>query len=93
MLELFMISRLVRFISRILQAKGRDPGWFQLLTVALWIGGELAGGVIGYLLGLEAGAYGLALLGAAGGATAAYVIARKAAPGAPEPATVVSVFE
>jgi hypothetical protein len=94
MLEILMLNQLVRFISRILRAKQRSPGWFQLLAVLLWFGGEIVAGTIGVLLGLEMpGAYALALLGAAAGAAGSYVIARRAAPGAPESPEVARVFE
>ena len=93
MIELLMMNQLIRAISRILQAKRRKPGWFQLLAVVLWIVGEIVGALIGIALEMEAGAYLLALLGAGGGALASYVIAKRALPGAPEPSAVVNVFE
>jgi hypothetical protein len=80
MLEIVLMSSLVRRIGALLRAKGRKPLLYQLLTVVLWFGGEITGGVIGAVAELGAGTYLLALLGAAVGATIAYTIARAAAP-------------
>jgi hypothetical protein len=89
MLELLAIGRLCRFIDNLMRAKGRQGGWFQLLAILLWIGGEVFGAVIGIALGLDAGAYLLALAGGGAGAYTAYRIARAAAPAA----SLSEVFE
>ena len=73
-----------------LQAKGRKSGWYKLLTVALWLGGEIAGAIVGAVVGQISGlglvvSYPLALLGAITGALAAYLIAKSVPP--------VEVFE
>jgi hypothetical protein len=80
MLEIILVSLLVRRIGALLREKGRKPLLFQFLTVVLWFGGELTGAVIGAIAEMGAGAYLLALLGAAAGAAVAYAIARSAAP-------------
>ena len=81
MLEIILLIGLTKKIGSILEAKGRKSGWFKLLTVALWIGGEIVGGIIGAVVGQISGlgfgvGYLLALLGAACGALVAYLIAK-----------------
>ena len=81
MLEIIALIFLVRHIGEVVRSKGRKPGWFQVLTVVLWIGGELVGGVIGGSVGAltdtgMALAYVCALLGAAAGAGISILIAR-----------------
>ena len=86
MLEIVLLVVLTRKIGAILQGKGRTSGWFKFLTVVLWFGGEIVGGVIGVVVGemygfdIMVAAYPLALLGAIAGAIAAYVIAQSARP-------------
>ncbi|MEP6922886.1 MAG: hypothetical protein ABI954_00350 [Pyrinomonadaceae bacterium] len=85
MLEIILLIGLTKKIGNMLNAKGRKSGWFKLLTVVLWIGGELIGAVIGAVIGeiSDLGlvvAYPLALLGAAGGALTAYLIAKNVRP-------------
>src|SRR5215208_4012508 len=81
MLEIILLIFLTRKVGEIVRSKGRKPGWFQLLTVVLWIGGELTGAVIGAVIGelRDTGiglAYLFALLGAGAGAGLSIVIAR-----------------
>ena len=83
MLEILLLIALTRRIGRIVEAKQRRAGWYKALTVALWIGGELAGGIVGGVLvalfGInELYAYPLALVGAAAGAGLSFVVARSA---------------
>jgi hypothetical protein len=85
MLEILLLITLTRRIGRILEQKGRKTGWYKFLTVVLWFGGEIIGGVIGAIVaevgGLhEAVIYLVALMGAAAGAGAAFVIAKAASP-------------
>ena len=81
MLEIILLIFLTRKVGEIVRSKGRKPGWFQLLTVVLWIGGELTGADIGAILGelSDTGmglAYHFAQLGAAAGAGLSIIIAR-----------------
>jgi membrane protein DedA with SNARE-associated domain len=81
LLEIILLIGLTRKVGEILRAKGRRPGWFQFLTVVLWIGGELVGAVIGAIIAMTIKAdawvaYPFALLGAILGAVIAYVLAR-----------------
>ncbi len=85
MLEILLVIYLCKQISNILRNKGRSPGWYQALLVALWIFGEVAGGITAMLLlddgtGFNAIAYLGALSGAAVGAGVAFYLARQAAP-------------
>lgn len=85
MLEILLLIGLTKKIGNILHAKGRPSGWFKLLTVVLWIGGELLGAIIGGVIGeiSELGlvvAYPLALIGAVLGALVAYLIAQSVRP-------------
>jgi Na+-transporting methylmalonyl-CoA/oxaloacetate decarboxylase beta subunit len=81
MLEIIILIFLTRHVGGIVRSKGRTAGWFQVLTVVLWIGGELTGAVIGAIVGAltDSGrllAYLFALLGAAAGAGISILIAR-----------------
>jgi hypothetical protein len=77
MLEILAVLALMSYVGRIVAKKGYAKGKYQLMTAGLWIGGEIAGAVIGLLItgnytspGL--GAYVIALIGAAIGAAIAY---------------------
>lgn len=81
MLEILLLIALTKRIGRILEEKGRKTGWFKFLTVVLWFGGEFIGGITGAviaeIIGInELSIYLIALLGAAVGAGAAFVIAK-----------------
>jgi membrane protein DedA with SNARE-associated domain len=94
MLEIFIVYRLAKSIGDKVAAKGHKRFGYQLMLVALWIGGEIAGMVAGIVLQLamaggagaeeEAGfpwmAYLCALAGAAIGAFIAFAIADSLAP-------------
>ena len=85
MLEILALIALTRKIGEIVQAKGRKTGWYKFMTVALWIGGELLGAIIGGEIAAVTNsesyiAYLFALLGAVIGAVAAYLIARAVPP-------------
>ena len=84
MLEILLLVYLCRHIGRTLRDKGRSPGLYQFLLVAMWFGGEIFGAIVAVaVLGVDgAGAYLGALVGAAGGATIAFVIANSLAPAA-----------
>ena len=85
MLEIILLITLARRIGETVARKGRKGGWYKLLLVLLWFGGEIGGGVVGYLIADAAGtseiiAYPIALAGAAAGAGIAFLIAHNAAP-------------
>jgi hypothetical protein len=85
MLEIFMLIYLTRHIGETVSAKGRKPGWYKFMTVVLWFGCELAGGIIGGIIVALTGqgnalAYLFALIGAAFGAGAAFLIAKLIPP-------------
>lgn len=79
MLEIILLIFLCKKIGAIIREKGRSPVAFQVLTVFLWFGGEIAGAVVGIIVSgnEEPGpaAYIFALVGAAVGATIAFLIA------------------
>jgi hypothetical protein len=90
MLEILLIYLLCSKIGKIVRdEKGYESAiGYQVLTVVLWIGGEFVGGFVG---GLISGVgprgepdmcsvYGLALVGAALGATISYTIANNLQP-------------
>jgi hypothetical protein len=85
MLEILLLIYLCKHVGRKLRDKGRSPGMYQFLLVALWFGGEIFGAIVAVaVLGLEgAGGYLGALVGAPGGATIAFVIANSLPPAAP----------
>ena len=82
MLEILLLVYLCRSLGRTLRDKGRSPGWYQFLLVVLWFGGEVFGAIVAVaVFRLEgAGSYLGALVGAAGGATLAFVIAHSLGP-------------
>lgn len=87
MLEIILLVVLTRRIGHILEQKGRKSGWYKLLTVALWIGGEVAGAIVGGVIVAATGAseliiYLIALMGAAAGAGVSFLIAKGVAPAA-----------
>jgi len=86
-LEILLLIALTRKIGDIIEQKGRKSGWFKLLTVVLWIGGEVIGavtaGVTAGLMEVDLGVvmgYLFALIGASLGALAAFVIAKNVSP-------------
>jgi hypothetical protein len=80
MLEILLIRALVRSIGTTLEAKGHKAGWYQFIAVICWIGGEIAGFVVGALMDLGTGAYLTALMGAAAGAGFSYWLAQSVKP-------------
>ena len=94
MLEVIIVYMLAKNIGNKVEAKGRKRFSYQLLLVALWIGGEITGGVIGIILqaamaggvapeedaGFPWMGYLCALAGAALGAVIAFAIASNASP-------------
>jgi len=87
MLEILFLVHLTRRIGHILKQKGRKSGWYKFLTVLLWFGGEIIGGIIGAVIVEiselnQAIIYLVALMGAAAGAGAAFLIAKTVSPAA-----------
>jgi hypothetical protein len=81
MLEVLLIIFLSKKIAGILRAKGRSPTWYVVALVAFWIGGEFLGAFTGMALmdgDSSAALYGCALVGAALGVVAAFVLANGA---------------
>ncbi len=81
MLEILALILLCNVNSKNAVKRGRKPGAFVLLTLVLWIGMEVLGAAIGAAADMGAGMYGLAILFAAIGAVASYLIARNCKPG------------
>jgi hypothetical protein len=84
MLEILLIIMLAKKIGAIVADKGYSRFPFQLMLVALWVGGEIVGGVIGYVVAAASSGRGdeptffvylFALGGAAAGAIISFVIA------------------
>lgn len=85
MLEIILLITLTRRIGDILHRKGRKSGWYKLITVLLWFGGEIIGGITGAVIVQLTGVnqllvYIVALAGAAVGAGAAFLIANSVSP-------------
>ncbi len=94
MLEIVIVYMLAKNIGNKVAAKGHKRFSYQLMLVALWIGGEIAGAVVGIILQLvmTSGAgveeepgfpwltYVCALAGAALGAFIAFAIANGLSP-------------
>jgi predicted branched-subunit amino acid permease len=78
MLEIIAIWAMTSQIGKVVKAKGHKSGWYQVMTVVFWFGGELIGALIGAAIsdGDTCGTYGFAIAGAAAGAGVAYLIAR-----------------
>jgi hypothetical protein len=77
MLEILFLVRFVKHLSKLAKQKGRSGRWGSL-GVALWLGGEITGFAIGAFAfdDLGGGAYLVALLCAAVGATVAYFVVK-----------------
>ena len=85
MLEILLLIFLTRRVGEIVEAKGRKGGWYKLLTVVLWIGGEVVGAIIGGVVAAMTGSgnlfiYLFALMGAAVGAGLSFVVAKSVTP-------------
>jgi hypothetical protein len=88
MFEIILLLVLSGMIGDMARRRGRSPSLFGLLLIACWFGGEIAGAVLGYALSANAAtgkpslllAYGLALCGAAAGASLTFLIARSLGP-------------
>jgi len=83
MLEIIAIMSVSKTIREIALDKGLKPAKYILILIALWIGFEFLGGMIGAILfgpGLES--YLVAIVGAVVGGYLGYTIAQKAEPAA-----------
>jgi len=85
MLEILLLLVLTKRVGKIVEQKGRKSGWYKVLTVVLWFGGELAcmfvGAIIVEVFELSLWvAYLFALGGAAAGGGIAYLIANILTP-------------
>jgi hypothetical protein len=81
MIEIILLIYLTRSVGEIVKQKNRRPGWYKLMTVLLWLGGELVGGFAGGIVvaltdANQAFIYLFALIGAAIGAGAAFLVAK-----------------
>jgi hypothetical protein len=87
MLEILILIHLCRKNGGIAEKKGHKPGRYKLLTVLLWVGGEIFGGIVGAFLAGEGGGAGpvylLALLGALAGAGLSRLLVNNLQPVAP----------
>jgi hypothetical protein len=79
MLEILFLVRFARHLAKLAKSKGRSGGWGGL-GVGLWFLGEVAGLIVGTLADAGAGAYLVALLFAAVGATVSYFIVKSLRP-------------
>ena len=94
MLEVFAIIMLSNKNKANALARGRKPGGFQGLTVALWFGLEIVGFLIGIAAELGWGAYVLALVFAGVGGLISYLVAKNCKPGdyVPQAAIMTDAF-
>ena len=86
MLEILLLIWLGRKIAAMARERGRSSAGYVLMLVGLWIGGEIAGLIVGFMLvsarpgEFNPTAYIFALVGAAAGAIAAFVIVNSLKP-------------
>lgn len=85
MLELILLVVLCKSIGNVLRNKGRNPLLFQIMLVGMWIGGEIAGFIVGDVIyairhgaapdEFELSGYLYAIVGAACGAGFTFLVA------------------
>jgi hypothetical protein len=92
-LEALFLIYLCRRLGAVLRSKGRPAGWWQVLLVAGWLGGEVFGGIVAFLLFRVGGgpAYTIALLSASGVAMLLFALASALPLAAPNRAAGFSV--
>jgi len=95
MLEILALVFLTRKNGAIAEKKGHKPGGYKWLTVLLWVGGEIAGGIAGAAMaGGDESLVGLVYLFALGGALLGAALSRLIVNRLPGLATVpVEVFD
>ncbi len=81
MLEILAIIWLCNKNKANALARGRKPGGFTALTVALWFGMEFIGVILGFVIGMEIGAYIFGLGFAIVGGVISFQVAKKCKPG------------
>ena len=76
MLEILFLVYLCKEIGRMVEKRKRKgAGWYKAMLVAMWLIGEMLGGACGVVVvGRGFGMYVFALMGAAAGATGAFLI-------------------
>jgi len=79
MLEIILLTSLWKNLGQVAAGKGRTRAW-ALVAIGFWIAGEVAGLLIGGLLGLDLGAYAVALGLAALGATVGWLVVKALPP-------------
>jgi hypothetical protein len=74
MAELVVLYFLCKKISAIARGRGKDPTNYCVLLIGLWIGGEIAGGIVGVVLTgyVNLVTYFFALVGAVVGSSIAF---------------------
>lgn len=93
MLEILALWWLTKKIGEIGKQKGHESLAYQIIAVVLWLGGEIAGAVVGVLLSafmddsLGCLIYLFAIVGAVVGGAAAYFIATLISPADPTAST------
>lgn len=81
MIEILVLYFLTKHLGKVAEAKGYNPKKYKILTIVLWFGMEIIGGVIGMLITEEEVAlYVFALVGAAIGAIISNVIVKNLKP-------------
>lgn len=50
MLEIFLVVHLCHKLGELCRSRGRTAGWFQLLLVLAWIGGEIFAAILGAIV-------------------------------------------
>ncbi|MBI2389528.1 MAG: hypothetical protein HYV09_08020 [Deltaproteobacteria bacterium] len=89
MIEILGLYMFARRVAALAESKGRSKAW-AVLCVFGWIGGELAGFILGRAFGLaQYELYGVGLLGAFAGATSAWLVVRSLRDGTPAAAAGV----
>lgn len=95
MLEIILVIVLCKSIGNVLRNKDRNPLLFQVMLVAMWIGGEIVGAIVGMIVyaiqhgappdGIALVPYLFAIAGAGCGAAITFLIAHLMPPAEPEP--------
>jgi hypothetical protein len=96
MLDILALWLLAKWIGNIVAEKGHKSGWYKVLTVVLWFGGEIVGAIFGTVLtgaseSAQCDIYLFALAGAAAGAGIAYLVATNLSPASSVPPPIPPV--
>lgn len=88
-LEILVLIFLCKQVGTIARERDRKPFWYQVMMIAMWIGGEMLGGIIAFLVNEWADSgtdpsrgtiYLFALVGAVAGAAGAFAIVKSRRP-------------